>query len=108
MNTNLLILAIVVGVGTWLFRFLPTRLRGLSGPRGGCLAEALEGIGPAAIATLFIASVLPDLIDSTGSRPLILAGCLATLIAFRLRRSVVLATLAGAAAYGAAYWVLGG
>lgn len=108
MRTELLIVAFVVGVGTWLFRFLPTRLRGLAGPRGGRLTDALEGIGPAAIATLFVASVLPDLVGAAESRPLVLAGGLATLLAFLFRRSVVVATIAGAAAYGVAHWVLGG
>jgi branched-subunit amino acid transport protein len=106
MRTDLLVVAFVVGLGTWLFRFLPTRLRGLSGPRGGRLTEALESIGPAAIATLFVASVLPGLVAVAESRPLVLIGCLATLLAFLGRRSVVLATIVGAAAYGAAHWLL--
>lgn len=108
MSTELLVVAFVVGIGTWLFRFLPTRLRGLSGPRDGRLAEALESIGPAAIATLFVASVLPELVDVVEGRPLVLIGCLSTLLAFLARRSVVLATIVGAVAYGGAHWVLGG
>lgn len=108
MRTELVIVAVVVGVGTWLFRFLPTRLRGIPEVRSPRLTRAMESIGPAAIATLFIASVLPDLIPGAQDRSLILIGCATTALAFLLKRNIVLATMAGTVAYGVAYGVLGG
>jgi branched-subunit amino acid transport protein AzlD len=108
MNTDLVIVALVVGLGTWLFRFLPTRLGSLSNARGGGLTRALESIGPAAIVTLFVASLLPDLVATAQNRPLVFIGCGATVLAFLVRRSVVLATIVGAVAYGLAFRVLAG
>lgn len=122
MTTEFLVVTLVVGIGTWLFRFLPTRLRSLSSARGdrgrrgqardgaaraGRLTQALESIGPAAIATLFIASVLPGLATAAQDRILVLVGCATTVLIFVARRNIVLATLAGAVAYGVAYKVLG-
>lgn len=108
MRTELVIVAVVVGLGTWLFRFLPTRLRGLSEVRNPYLTRAMESIGPAAIVTLFIASVLPDLLPGAEGRPLLLIGCAATVAAFLVKRNIVLATMAGTVAYGVAFGVLGG
>jgi branched-subunit amino acid transport protein AzlD len=106
MRTDLVIVALVVGLGTWLFRFLPTRLRDLADLRNPRLTRAMESIGPAAIATLFIASVLPG-IAAGEERPLVLIGCAATVIAFGIRRNVVLATLIGTLAYGVAFALFG-
>jgi len=108
MRTDLVIVAVVVGLGTWLFRFLPTRLRGMSGARNPRLTRAMESIGPAAIVTLFIASVLPDLVPGAQDRSLILIGCATTVLAFLLKRNIVLATMAGTVAYGVAFGVLRG
>jgi branched-subunit amino acid transport protein AzlD len=108
MRAELVIVAVVVGLGTWLFRFLPTRLRGMSGERNPHLTRVMESIGPAAIVTLFIASVLPELASGTQDRALILIGCAATVLAFRVKRNIVVATVAGTVAYGVAFKVLGG
>ncbi|MGN6483883.1 MAG: AzlD domain-containing protein [Thermomicrobiales bacterium] len=108
MRTDLVIVALAVGLGTWLFRFLPTRLRGSSGVRSPRLTRAMESIGPAAIVTLFVASVLPVLAPGAQDRPLVLIGCGATVLAFLIKRNVVLATMAGAVAYGVSFGVLGG
>jgi branched-subunit amino acid transport protein AzlD len=106
MRADLVIVALVVGIGTWLFRFLPTRLRGLADLQNPRLTRAMESVGPAAIATLFIASVLPA-VSTAGERPLVLIGCAATVLAFSIRRNVVLATLIGTLAYGVAFALLG-
>lgn len=103
MRTDLVIVAVVVGLGTWLFRFLPTRLRGRAGVRNPRLTSAMESIGPAAIVALFVASVLPDLAAGAQERLLILVGCVVTVVAFLFRRNVVLATMAGTVAYGVAF-----
>lgn len=107
MRIDLVLVAVVVGLGTWLFRFLPTRLRGRSGVRSPRLTQAMESIGPAAIVTLFLASIVPDLGPGAPHRVLVVIGCATTVLAFWIKRNVVLATMAGTAAYGVAFAVLG-
>jgi branched-subunit amino acid transport protein len=104
MRPEILILALLVGACTWAFRYFPTRLD-LSGIRpDGILARFLAATGPAAIATLFAASVMPWL---QGGVPVpLMAGTLSVLGVFALSRSVVAATLAGSAGYGLAVWGL--
>ena len=59
MSAHILILALMVGAANWAFRYGPTRLsRGL-GQGSGPLARFLSATGPAAIATLVVASLLP-------------------------------------------------
>lgn len=107
MRSEVLALALIVGGCNWLFRYGPLRAD-LSGLKGtGPLARFLAATGPAAIATLFVASVLPEL--QLGAQPQLFAGVAAVLGVFFVSRSVVLATLAGAAGYGLGYWaMLGG
>lgn len=107
MSLDLLIMALCVGAATWAFRFGPTRLDLSSLPKDGWLARFLASTGPAAIATLFIASILP-MIHGWGGRNLPLSlGIAAVLVVFAFARSVVLATLAGSFAFGGAVWVIG-
>lgn len=99
---DLLLIALMAGVATYAFRVLPTRMARSDLPEGGWLARFLASTGPAAIATLFTASVLS--MEQTAQLPLpLIAGTLAVLAMFAWRKSVVLATLAGAAAYGGAF-----
>lgn len=106
MRADLLTLALIVGGFTWAFRFFPTRAD-LSGMKpDGVLSRFLAATGPAAIATLFVASVLPMV---QGDVPLPMAvGTVAVIAVYAVSRSVVGATLAGSAAYGAAFAVLAG
>lgn len=99
---KILLLALIVGGANWLFRFLPMRLRLADARPGGILARFLAATGPAAIATLFTASVLP-MAGQAADLVLLAAGMAGVGLAYRLSRSVVLATLAGSAAYGAAF-----
>lgn len=99
MSPDLLILAFLVGGFTWAFRYLPTRLRPRARAADGLGSRFLAATGPAAIATLFVASILPMV--RTGDAPLALVlGVAAVIGVFVWRGSVLLATLAGAAAYG--------
>ena len=101
MRAEVLALILAVGASSWAFRALPFRLdlSGLS-PEGR-LGRLLAATGPAAIATLFTASVLPMV---AGGLPLPLAGGTAAVLAvFAATRSVVGATLAGSIAYGALF-----
>lgn len=106
MNTDLVILCLVTGLGTYLFRFLPTRLPLGGGEGQGFWARFFGAIGAAAIATLFVASILPALRGFDAILACTALGSLATIGAYLLRRNVVLATLAGSLAYGLAYQVL--
>lgn len=108
MTDDLLFLALIVGAANWLFRALPVLARTDRIAAGGWLERFLSATGPAAIATLFVASILPALSPADPVRLLPLgAGTLAVLAVWFLRRSVVLATLAGAVIHGLVVWLLG-
>jgi branched-subunit amino acid transport protein len=106
MRVDLFLMALAVGAATYAFRVLPTRMARADLPEGGLLARFLASTGPAAIATLFTASVLPMVQDAGLPLPL-LAGTLAVVGVFVWRKSVVLATLSGAAGYGAVFGLTG-
>lgn len=99
MRWEVLVLALVVGAANWGFRYLPIRFGLGSGAEGGVLARFLAAVGPAAIATLFVASALPFVQGGAVLAPAM--GTLGVAAVFLWRRSVVLATLAGAVAYAA-------
>lgn len=100
MSGEVLLLALLVGAANWAFRTLPIRLGLGSGAEAGLLARFLAAVGPAAIATLFVASALPFVQAGAVLAPG--AGTLAVVAIWLWRRSVVLATLAGAVAYAVA------
>ncbi len=97
MRVEVLVLALLVGLANYGFRYGPVAAR-LGDGQAGRMARFLAATGPAAIATLVVASVLP--LVGQDRWPL-LAGIGAVLALWVWRRSVVLATLAGAVAYGA-------
>lgn len=99
MNPELLTLALIVGVANWVFRYGPMRLDLGARAEGGPLSRFLSATGPAAIATLVVASVLPMAGDAARLLPLV-AGVTAVLGVWVWRRSVVMATLAGSLAFG--------
>lgn len=108
MRGDLLTLALIVGACTWAFRYFPTRAD-LSGvPANGWLSRFLAATGPAAIATLFVASMLPMFsVQLAGLGPLA-SGILVVGLVFAVSRSVVGATLAGSAVYGAVFAAISG
>ena len=105
MRAEILTLALIVGACTWAFRFFPTRMDVSALPEKGALARFLASTGPAAIATLFVASVLPEITRGKPLGPFAL-GSLAILAVYWLTRSVVGATLAGSVAFGVALAIL--
>ncbi len=108
MRSELIVMALAVGLCTWGFRFLPTKLNLTRGDPEGLMQRLLAATGPAAIATLFTASILPMLsFEAARWVPLVL-GVAAVVGAFVWRGSVAVATMAGAAAYGLGFWVMGG
>ena len=103
MNPELLALAALVGAANWAFRYFPTRLDASALLQSGPWARFLAATGPAAIATLAVASLLPMVTASRADLVPLGAGVGAVLAAYLWRRSVVAATLAGSAAYGLAF-----
>ncbi|MCD7058707.1 AzlD domain-containing protein [Pelagibacterium xiamenense] len=103
MNADLVIITLIVGIGTWVFRVLPTKIDLTAGRPGGPVSRFLAATGPAAIAALFAVSFLPMLEpDMTVLAPVAI-GIAATVAGFAFRRDVALATVFGAIAYGLAY-----
>ena len=96
----------MAGAANWAFRALPVLLMKREARPGGVAARFLASTGPAAIATLFVASVLPQLWPVPRDLWPLAAGVAATVLAFLPRRSVVAGTLCGAAGYAAAFWAL--
>lgn len=107
MNTELLTVALLAGAANWAFRALPVLLRTDRMAAGGWLERFLSATGPAAIATLFTASVLPALVPDLARLLPLITGILAVLGGYFATRSVVAATLAGAIAHGATVWMIG-
>jgi hypothetical protein len=97
MSSEVLVLALIVGAANWAFRTLPIRFGLGDGAQGGWLARFLAAVGPAAIATLFVASALPFVAAGAVLAPL--AGTAGVVVVWLWQRSVVGATLAGAVAY---------
>jgi len=107
MNAELLTVALLAGLANWAFRVLPTRLRTDRLPGGGWSERFLAATGPAAIATLFTAAILPSLTLDLAQNGPVVVGVLTVVAAYALRPSIVLATLAGAVAHGATVGLLG-
>lgn len=106
MRTEILLLSLIVGGFTWGFRALPLMLNPERLTSRAGVAKLLAATGPAAIATLFVAGILP-LLQPGSAQPLPLAGGTAAVLAVWFwRQSVVAATLAGSAAYGMVFSLL--
>lgn len=102
MRSDVLELALLAGGLTYLWRFLPLRANLNDLSPHGVPARFLAATGPAAIATLFVAEMLPLVHASGAVQGRSAVGVLAVLLAYLWRRSVVFATLAGALACGIA------
>lgn len=102
MRPEVVQLALIAGGLTYLWRYLPLRANLADRAREGVLARFLAATGPAAIATLFVAEMLPLLDETAAQQGRVLVGVVAVLLAYAWRRSVVFATLAGAFACGVA------
>jgi branched-subunit amino acid transport protein len=107
MSWELMTVALLAGAANWAFRALPVLARMDRMAVGGWLGRFLSATGPAAIATLFVASILPALSPDLARLAPVLTGTAAVLAAWTARRSVVLATLAGAVAHGLTVWLIG-
>lgn len=106
MNSALVLMAVLAGVANWAFRALPTLLLKSEPRPGGLSARFLAATGPAAIATLFVASVFPQIWPAPHDVFPLVVGTLATVVSFLPRKSVVAGTLTGALAYGVTVWIV--
>ena len=106
MSWEVLAVALIAGVANWAFRALPILARMDRMAVGGWLGRFLSATGPAAIATLFVASILPSLSSDPARLLPVLLGTAAVLGTWVFRRSVVLATLSGALVHGLAVLAL--
>ena len=107
MNISLLLVGLMAGAANWAFRVLPILLMRRDMQATGLFGRFLATTGPAAIATLFVASVLPQFWPVPRDLGPLAVGVLATIVAFLPQKSVVFATVTGAVAYGAAFALLG-
>lgn len=108
MNGGLFLMALMAGAANWAFRYLPTRASGAGRMPGGILGRFLAATGPAAIGTLFVASVLPWAVPEVRDVLPLCVGTGAVLSVFAASRSVAAATIAGAVGYGIAFALAGG
>lgn len=100
MTADILVIAVLAGAANWVFRVVPTRMDFAVFPPGGRLARFLAATGPAAICTLFVASILPELYPVPPHIVSLTFGLGTVGATFAAFRSVAGATLAGAVAYG--------
>lgn len=101
-ETNILIVA--AGFGTFLLRYIP--MRGarkyvLNNSRIGSLQRFLQGVGPAAITALLIASLWPDFSSAQYGRQIsALTAVLALIIVKRITGGLVAPIFISAIVYG--------
>ncbi|WP_127145009.1 AzlD domain-containing protein [Pelagibacterium montanilacus] len=107
MNTDLLILVAIVGLGTWAMRALPLRLPFFSGRPGGAMSRFLAATGPAALAALTAASFLPLATPDVAVLGPTLVGSAAVVGGHFATRDMAAAALVGAVAYGITVWLIG-
>lgn len=100
MNADVLLVALIAGVGTALFRYLPARLPLSRVRMGDTAGYFLASSGPAAITTLFVSSIMPELVLFDFATFRLIGGVGATVMVYVLSKSVLYATLAGALSYG--------
>jgi hypothetical protein len=106
MRIEILFLALIVGAFTYGFRFIPTRTALKTLHQRGPLSRFLAATGPAAIATLFVASILPEFHAQWHLLAPLCGGTLAVLATFWVTGSAVTATLTGSLAYGLIFAIL--
>ena len=108
MNSEVLLLGVIVGGVNYLFRYLPLRLRaGHARPaRRGPVSVLLDTIGIASICALLVVSSVPEILAD--AHRLTLTGFLVLGAAFWKTRSIIIPTLLSALAYGLAWKIASG
>lgn len=102
MNSEVLLLGVIVGGVNYLFRYLPLRLRaGHARPaRRGPVSVLLDTIGIASICALLVVSSVPEILADAHRLAPTLTGFLVLGAAFWKTRSIIVPTLLSAFAYG--------
>ena len=108
MNSEVLLLGVIVGGVNYLFRYLPLRLRaGHARPaRRGPVSVLLDTIGIASICALLVVSSVPEILADAHRLAPTLTGFLGA--AFWKTRSIIVPTLLSAFAYGLAWKITNG
>lgn len=109
MNTDVLLIGLVVGTVNYLFRYLPLRLgpaRKQPGLQRGKLSLLLDSIGIASICALLVVSSTPEIIHHPQKLFPTLIGFLIICGCFYKTNSIIFATLLGALSYGLTFKLL--
>jgi branched-subunit amino acid transport protein AzlD len=104
--SDAILIAALAGAATWAFRFLPTRVDIARIPKDGALSRFFVATGPAAIAALLAASILPEIVPTLRQPISLVAGIAAVCAVFVGTRSVVMSTLTGSIIYGVIFWLV--
>ncbi|CAI1496951.1 putative L-valine exporter [Serratia quinivorans] len=103
MNTDVVVIGLVVGCANYLFRYLPLRLapaRAQPGIKRGKTALLLDSIGIASICALLVVSSTPVVMREPDKLWPTLLGFVALGLCFYSSKSIILSTLIGALAFG--------
>ncbi|MGE6469066.1 L-valine transporter subunit YgaH [Serratia proteamaculans] len=103
MNTDVVMIGLVVGCANYLFRYLPLRLapaRAQAGIKRGKTALLLDSIGIASICALLVVSSTPVVMREPDKLWPTLIGFAALGLCFYRSKSIILSTLCGAVAFG--------
>ncbi|NDL63948.1 L-valine transporter subunit YgaH [Acerihabitans arboris] len=109
MNTNVIIIGLVVGTANYLFRYLPLRFSGRRksiGTGGNWAGLLLDGIGIASICALLVVSSVPEVMRDPAKLAPTLAGFAILIACFYQTRSIVISTLGGALCFGLVFKLL--
>lgn len=106
MSAEFLIVTLLVGLGTWMLRYLPTRLMRGTGDPEAPLSRFLSATGPAAIVALFVGGILPMLAPDIAAVAPVLAGTATVVALYLWRRDISISTIGGAIVYGIVFAML--
>ncbi|WP_042819795.1 L-valine transporter subunit YgaH [Yersinia wautersii] len=109
MNTDVLMIGLVVGTVNYLFRYLPLRFgpaRKQTGLLRGKMSLLLDSIGIASICVLLVVSSTPEIIHHPQKLLPTLIGFLVICGCFYKTNSIIFATLLGALCYGLTFKLL--
>jgi branched-subunit amino acid transport protein len=108
MSTNVILVCLLVGTVNYLFRYLPLRMgaRQKLGPKSGPLSRVLDSIGIASICALLVVSSTPEILRDQQKLLPSLAGFVLLALIFWRTKSIIIATLTGALAYGLVFKVM--
>lgn len=103
MNTDVVVIGLVVGCANYLFRYLPLRLapaRAQPGIKRGKTALLFDSIGIASICALLVVSSTPVVMREPDKLWPTLVGFATLGLCFYRSKSIILSTLSGAVAFG--------